>query len=207
MSPVEAPKAQTKAGLNYSGLENAEVIDLDSIESSTIQRTSTGFDEFDRVFGGGLVPGSVVLLGGDPGVGKSTLLLQMACQLAHGGAQVLYVTGKESSDQVALRAKRLPLPTAGMKLLTSTQLEAVTLALTDHPVSVLVIDSIQTMASTQTQSAPGSVAQVRECALELTRLAKQLGIAVLMIGHTTKDGNVAGPRVLEHMVGGYGIVF
>jgi DNA repair protein RadA/Sms len=154
-------------------------------------------DELDRAFGGGLVPGQVALLGGDPGIGKSTLLLQALSSLSE---KNLYVTGEESADQVAMRARRLGLEAGGMQLLAETQLERVLGALEGARPRVAVIDSIQTLWSEALQSAPGSVAQVRECAAQLTRVAKREGIALLLIGHVTKEGAIAGPRVLEHIV-------
>ena len=154
-------------------------------------------EELDRAFGGGLVPGQVALLGGDPGVGKSTLLLQALSSISE---KNLYVTGEESADQVAMRARRLGLEPGGMQLLAETQLERVLGALEGGRPRVAVIDSIQTLWSEALQSAPGSVAQVRECAAQLTRVAKREGVALLLIGHVTKEGAIAGPRVLEHIV-------
>lgn len=172
---------------------------LDAVAVETVERLSSGSDEFDRVLGGGLVNGSVVLIGGDPGIGKSTLLLQT---LAHLCAQqtVLYVSGEESVGQIALRARRLGLGEASMPVLAEIELERICSEIEAVRPTVVVIDSIQTMCSSQLQSAPGSVAQVRECAAQLTRIAKQLGIALVMIGHVTKEGTLAGPRVLEHIV-------
>ncbi len=176
---------------------------LADIETREQPRLSTGVAEFDRVLGGGLVPGAVVLIGGDPGIGKSTLLLQTLAAMS-ATHQVLYVTGEESGDQVALRARRLELETGNVQLLAEIRLEAIQAALTESPDDerpvVAVIDSIQTLYSSELTSAPGSVAQVRECAAQLTRLAKQTGVAIVMIGHVTKEGALAGPRVLEHIV-------
>jgi DNA repair protein RadA/Sms len=172
---------------------------LDQIEPRESPRQPTGIDEFDRVLGGGLVPGSVVLIGGDPGIGKSTLLLQALASLAE-QVDVLYVTGEESAEQVALRARRLGVPTANVNLLAEIRLEAIQNAVNEQKPAVAVIDSIQTVYSGALTAAPGSVSQVRECAAQLTRLAKQTGIAIVMIGHVTKDGTLAGPRVLEHIV-------
>jgi DNA repair protein RadA/Sms len=156
-------------------------------------------EELDRVLGGGLVHGGVVLLGGDPGIGKSTLLLQA---LSHMSSQhsVLYVSGEESAQQVALRARRLALDVQAVHLLAEIQLERIQSVLAEHKPAVAVIDSIQTIYSEVLQSAPGSVAQVRECAAQLTRLAKASGICIILVGHVTKEGALAGPRVLEHMV-------
>jgi len=172
---------------------------LASIEAREVARFSTGIEEFDRVLGGGLVPGGVVLIGGDPGIGKSTLLLQ-AMALLSARHRVLYVTGEESGDQVALRAQRLGLETGNVDLLAEIRLEAIQGALASEKPDVAVVDSIQTLYSEQLNSAPGSVAQVRECAAQLTRLAKQTGTTIVMIGHVTKEGALAGPRVLEHIV-------
>jgi len=172
---------------------------LARIEAREAARTPVGLEELDRVLGGGLVAGQVVLLGGDPGIGKSTLLLQALAAL---GSRVaaLYVSGEESVDQVALRARRLALDAEGVQLLAEIQLERILDTLGASRPQVVVIDSIQTLYSDALQSAPGSVAQVRECAAQLTRYAKHSGCAVLLIGHVTKEGAIAGPRVLEHIV-------
>lgn len=172
---------------------------LSEIEAREQTRQPTGIAEFDRVLGGGLVNGAVVLIGGDPGIGKSTLLLQALVSLS-GVVSVLYVTGEESAEQVALRAQRLDMMTGDVKLLAEIRLEAIMAALADERPKVAVIDSIQTLYSSQLSSAPGSVSQVRECAAQLTRVAKQMGITIVFIGHVTKDGTLAGPRVLEHIV-------
>ena len=162
-------------------------------------RVATGIEEFDRVLGGGLVAGGVVLIGGDPGIGKSTLLLQALAQLA-GRQPALYVSGEESGEQVALRAQRLQLDVGGLQLLTEIHLEKILAALAEHKPRIAVMDSIQTLYSDALQSAPGSVAQVRECAAQLTRHAKQSGTCIVFVGHVTKEGALAGPRVLEHIV-------
>ena len=162
-------------------------------------RVATGIEEFDRVLGGGLVAGGVVLIGGDPGIGKSTLLLQALARLA-GRHAALYVTGEESGEQVALRAQRLQLDAGRMQLLTEIHLEKILAALIEHKPRIAVMDSIQTLYSDALQSAPGSVAQVRECAAQLTRYAKQSGTCIVFVGHVTKEGALAGPRVLEHIV-------
>ncbi len=172
---------------------------LSEVEAQELPRHSTGLAELDRVLGGGLVDGAVVLIGGDPGIGKSTLLLQALVAMSE-GSRVLYVTGEESAEQVALRARRLGLSGAGVDLLAEIRLEAIQSALTNSKPSVAVIDSIQTMYSSELTSAPGSVSQVKECAAQLTRIAKQTGVPIVMIGHVTKDGALAGPRVLEHIV-------
>ena len=172
---------------------------LSEIEAREADRLPTGVGEFDRVLGGGLVAGGVVLIGGDPGIGKSTLLLQALTALATQHA-ALYVSGEESGQQVALRARRLSLETGKLKLLAEINLEKILAVLQTEQPRVAVIDSIQTLWSEQLSSAPGSVAQVRECAAQLTRLAKQTGITVIFVGHVTKEGALAGPRVLEHIV-------
>jgi DNA repair protein RadA/Sms len=174
--------------------------DLSLIKPRDEPRLPTGVEEFDRVLGGGLVAGGVVLIGGDPGIGKSTLLLQALARLAETGQPVLYVSGEESAEQVALRAHRLQLPTAGLRLLPEINLEKILFTLQDEKPLVAVLDSIQTLWSDALQSAPGSVAQVRECAAQLTRFAKQTGTCVILVGHVTKEGALAGPRVLEHIV-------
>ncbi|TAL89912.1 MAG: DNA repair protein RadA [Candidimonas sp.] len=172
---------------------------LAEIEARELPRQPSGIPEFDRVLGGGLVAGAVVLIGGDPGIGKSTLLLQAMASLSK-VVNVLYVTGEESAEQVALHARRLELATSGVNLLAEIRLESIVAALTETRPSVAVIDSIQTLYSSELSAAPGSVSQVRECAAQLTRLAKQTGVTIVLIGHVTKDGTLAGPRVLEHIV-------
>ncbi|MEP0191003.1 MAG: DNA repair protein RadA [Erythrobacter sp.] len=164
-------------------------------------RKSTGLAEFDRALGGGLVPGSAVLMGGDPGIGKSTLLLQTAATIARGGNDVVYVSGEEAAGQVRLRAARLGIVDAPIRLASETSVRDILTTLGQgEPPALLVIDSIQTMHSDTIEGAPGTVSQVRGCALELIRFAKQHGTALMLVGHVTKDGNIAGPRVLEHMV-------
>ena len=172
---------------------------LSSVEAGDNPRAPTGIEEFDRVLGGGLVPGGVILLGGDPGIGKSTLLLQAMASIGV-SRRALYVTGEESADQIALRAQRLGLINAAVELLAEVQLEAIVGAIRTQRPDVVVIDSIQTVYTEALESAPGSVAQVRECAAQLTRLAKQTAITIILVGHVTKEGAIAGPRVLEHIV-------
>ena len=179
--------------------EVGQVQNLSTIEAREEPRYPTGVDELDRVLGGGLVQGGVVLLGGDPGIGKSTLLLQALAHLSS-HRSVLYVSGEESAHQVALRAKRLALNVETVNLFAEIQLEKIQSVLIERKPAVAVIDSIQTIYSEVLQSAPGSVAQVRECAAQLTRLAKASGICIILVGHVTKEGALAGPRVLEHMV-------
>ena len=176
------------------------VVPLSAIEASDFERTSTGIDELDRVLGGGIVEGAVVLIGGDPGIGKSTLLLQALDALQRRELATLYVTGEESGAQVALRARRLGLDGSMVSVLAETQLEKILATLEHTQPAIAVIDSIQTVYSDALSSAPGSVAQVRECAAHLTRIAKATGVAIVLVGHVTKEGALAGPRVLEHMV-------
>jgi len=197
---VLEPATSSAAVNRYESLAGASPVQsLSDIQAREIPRQPTGLSELDRALGGGLVDGGVILIGGDPGVGKSTLLLQAMSALAS-VVPVLYVTGEESAEQVALRARRLELPTDGVDLLAEIQLEHITQTLLERKPKVAVIDSIQTLYSSQLTAAPGSVSQVRECAAQLTRLAKQHGIAMVLIGHVTKDGSLAGPRVLEHIV-------
>jgi len=178
---------------------DAELMTLATVRLEKIVRIPTGNSELDRVLGGGVVPGSVILIGGDPGIGKSTLLLQTLCHLStHQSA--LYITGEESLQQVALRAHRLGLPHDKLQLLAETQVERILAIATREKPNLLVVDSIQTMYTELLQSAPGAVGQVRESAAQLTRFAKQTGTAIFLVGHVTKEGALAGPRVLEHMV-------
>ena len=184
----------------FAGLAQAsQVVKLADVEASEEARLPTGIGEFDRVLGGGLVPGAVILIGGDPGIGKSTLLLQALTRMS---AQypVLYVSGEESAAQVALRARRLALDTSATQVLAEINVEKILASTAAVKPLVAVMDSIQTLYSEQLQSAPGSVAQVRECAAQLTRFAKASGTVIVLVGHVTKEGAIAGPRVLEHMV-------
>jgi DNA repair protein RadA/Sms len=198
---IAEPAGATGAASRYAALAGSgRLQDLAEVKPREEPRQPTGIEEFDRVLGGGLVPGGVVLIGGDPGIGKSTLLLQALSRLAEGGQSVLYVSGEESAEQVALRARRLLLPVGGLRLLPEISLEKITATLLEIRPLIAVIDSIQTVYSEALTSAPGSVAQVRECAAQLTRLAKQSGTCVIFVGHVTKEGALAGPRVLEHMV-------
>jgi DNA repair protein RadA/Sms len=186
-------------GAHKSLAQTAPVLSLADIEAIDVPRFGTGIEEFDRVLGGGLVAGGVVLIGGDPGIGKSTLLLQALANLA-ATRNTLYVSGEESGAQIALRAKRLQVEAKDLKLQAEIQLEKILGTLADIKPEVAVIDSIQTMYSDALTSAPGSVSQVRECAAQLTRVAKQTGITIILVGHVTKEGALAGPRVLEHIV-------
>jgi DNA repair protein RadA/Sms len=198
---LEESLSETSSGNRFQGLTNSIPRQkLASINAEDSPRLPTGIEELDRVLGGGLVPGGVVLLGGDPGIGKSTLLLQALAELSAKGVDVLYSSGEESAAQIALRAKRIVLDSPSLEVLAEIQLEKLLLSVEAAQPQVLVVDSIQTLYSEAFSSAPGSVAQVRECAAQLTRLAKSSGICVLLVGHVTKDGHLAGPRVLEHIV-------
>lgn len=192
--------ANRSAGKGAGLVQASPVLSLSDIEAQDIPRFGTGSEEFDRVLGGGLVTGGVVLIGGDPGIGKSTLLLQALASLAAAGKKVLYVSGEESPAQIALRARRLGLSVEAVRVQSEIQLEKIEVALSAEQPEVVVIDSIQTLFSEALTSAPGSVSQVRECAAQLTRVAKQSGVTVIMVGHVTKEGALAGPRVLEHIV-------
>ena len=197
-SVAATPFAQ-KHGLKAGG----RLLDLQSLDAriELPRRLATGFGELDRALGGGLVPGSAVLIGGDPGIGKSTLLLQTAGKMARAGHRIAYVSGEEAADQVRLRALRLGLADAPVKLAAATSVRDILTTLSaGPPPALLVVDSIQTMHSDQLEGAPGTVSQVRAASLELIGWAKESGCAVILVGHVTKDGQIAGPRVLEHMV-------
>jgi DNA repair protein RadA/Sms len=174
-------------------------VSLSEVETRELERLSTGIGELDRVLGGGLVAGQVVLIGGDPGIGKSTLLLQVLASMG-GESKTLYISGEESAEQVALRARRLALDARPVHLIAEIQLERIVATLEAQRPQVAVVDSIQTLWSEALQSAPGSVAQLRECTAQLARHAKRSGTALFIIGHVTKEGAIAGPRVLEHIV-------
>jgi DNA repair protein RadA/Sms len=200
LETLEETASTNRYANKFDGLtQSASLQKISSIQAADIARQATGISEFDRVLGGGLVEGGVVLIGGDPGIGKSTLLLQVLCHLGR-SAQAIYVSGEESPQQIAMRAKRLGLDASEVELLAEINLEKILATLQTHKPNIAVIDSIQTVYSEALSSAPGSVAQVRECSAQLTRLAKQLGITVILVGHVTKDGTLAGPRVLEHIV-------
>ena len=198
---AEAASTSTNRFSTLAGVaaERGVVQSLSKVRAEDVPRKPTGISEFDRVLGGGLVDGGVVLIGGDPGIGKSTLLLQ-ALSAVSAGSSVLYVSGEESPQQIAMRAKRLALDTHDVKLLAEIELEKILATLVAEKPQVAVIDSIQTVYSAALTSAPGSVAQVRECAAHLTRFAKSTGTTIVLVGHVTKEGALAGPRVLEHMV-------
>ncbi len=193
---IEQPVGDSRRAARAS----AVALGLDAVGACEASRISTGIDELDRVLGGGLVTGSLVLLGGEPGIGKSTLLLQAADSLGRGGTEVLYVCGEESPQQIGLRAKRLGATSASVQLLPELDIIAVEDAVRERKPGVLIIDSIQTAFDSELAGAAGSVGQVRACTARLMRVAKDLGVTTLLVGHVTKDGAIAGPRVLEHMV-------
>ncbi len=183
----------------YAGETRAKIQTLSEISLQETPRFTSGFKELDRVLGGGIVPGSAILIGGHPGAGKSTLLLQVMCGLAK-NMTALYVTGEESLQQVAMRANRLNLPTDKLNMLSETSVEQICNLADQLKPQIIVVDSIQVMHLSDIQSSPGSVAQVRECASFLTRYAKTRQVAIIMVGHVTKDGTLAGPKVLEHAI-------
>ncbi len=199
IEPASNHRAKPNIGGGYAG-QSANLTTLDKVSVSYETRLPTGISEFDRVLGGGLVTGSVVLIGGDPGIGKSTILLQTATHMADAKSSALYVTGEESLSQVALRANRLDLPTDKLKVLAETCVERICEILAHERPVVAILDSIQTLYTETLQSAPGGVSQIRESAALLTRFAKHSGTALFIVGHVTKEGALAGPRVLEHMV-------
>ena len=189
-------RAETRGGFAGSLAAVKRLEDVSIVDSP---RLASGFDEFDRVLGGGFVPGASILIGGHPGAGKSTLLLQTLCRLASSHS-ALYVTGEESPEQIALRANRLQLPTDQLQLMAETDVDAILASAESLQPKILVVDSIQVVHSDTLTSAPGSVSQVRDCASQLTRYAKQTGTVLILVGHVTKDGSLAGPKVLEHMI-------
>ena len=203
---VEAPAPSKTAGASLAGLSAARTgprprpVPLSSVEENGEERFSTGFRELDRVLGGGGVAGSMILLGGDPGIGKSTILLQAARNMAASGINILYISGEESLRQIKMRGRRIGDISDHLKFLCETDLDSITDVIREEQPKLAIIDSIQTMYSTQVQASPGSIAQIREATGILLRLAKENGITFFLVGHVTKDGNVAGPRVLEHMV-------
>ena len=183
----------------YAG-ETSNVQNLADIDLHALPRYSSSIDELDRVLGGGLVPGSVILVGGNPGAGKSTVLLQILCNLSSTGKSALYVTGEESLQQVGMMANRLNLPQKHLKIFAETNVEKICHAAQEHKPEIFVVDSIQVMHSSEVPSAPGSVSQVRESAAYLIQYAKQTNTVLILVGHVTKEGNLAGPKVLEHMI-------
>ena len=201
LSEFRVAGSPARSGAKTGGYTGSvsEVQLLSEVNLESIPRISTGMTELDRVLGGGLVPGSVVLIGGHPGAGKSTLLLQVMCLLAQ-RMSALYVTGEESPQQVGLRARRLELPAGNLQIFSETSVETICMTAARQKPAIMVIDSIQVMHREDVSSAAGSVSQVRESAASLTRFAKQTNTVVLMVGHVTKDGSLAGPKVLEHMI-------
>lgn len=199
MEEMLLPASKSGSGRGYAGAEPSAILRLEDILLEETRRIPTGLTELDRVLGGGLVPGSVVLIGGDPGIGKSTLLLQTLCHLSltH---KTLYITGEESLQQVKLRASRLALPSAHLHLLAETQVEQMLHQAQSQKPQIIVVDSVQTLYTEFLSAAPGSVSQVRETAAQWVRYAKRENAAVFLVGHVTKEGALAGPRVLEHMV-------
>ena len=179
---------------------DAEAARVDEIPDESMERRSTGIGELDRVLGGGVVDGSLVLVGGDPGIGKSTLLTQLCANMARDGATVLYVSGEESARQIKMRARRLRAVDSGFYVLSENDMNTVEKRMQQLSPAIMVVDSIQTMYRPDMASAPGSVSQVRECAAQLMRLAKVSGCSIFLVGHVTKEGSIAGPRILEHMV-------
>lgn len=196
---AETAAAKTKSYLPESA-SKIKPKTISSIAKTEVQRLQTGIREFDRVLGGGVVPGSLILLGGTPGIGKSTILLDAGLRFSRQNVKVLYVSGEESEEQTAMRAARLGGLDADLLIMTATDLDAVLLQAKSVLPQILIIDSIQTMYNPELPTAAGSVGQVRECTAKLLQFAKTTGIAVILIGHVTKDGNIAGPRLLEHMV-------
>ncbi|HEV8588563.1 MAG TPA: DNA repair protein RadA [Pyrinomonadaceae bacterium] len=201
-SLVEERVVTTRKGRGGNGfrLREAKAVSYSEIESQDDTRISSGVTEFDRVLGGGIVPGTLVLLGGDPGIGKSTLLLQVADKLSTTGATVLYVSGEESERQIKLRGERLRIAAPNLLLLPETNLENILREVERVKPAAIIVDSIQTTFSSEIESAPGSVSQIREVAAQFLLLAKNQGIPVFLIGHVTKEGSIAGPRALEHIV-------
>lgn len=193
-------KSTSSAGKRKTSLEEAKVLPLSAIKTAEEERTSTNIKELDRVLGGGIVQGSLILVGGDPGIGKSTLLLQVCRKLAEQKKRVLYISGEESLQQIKIRAERIGTFEDSLKLLCETNLETIREVISKEKPEIVVIDSIQTMYHEDVASAPGSVSQVRESTSILMQIAKGMGISIFIVGHVTKEGVVAGPRVLEHMV-------
>ena len=193
-------KSTSSAGKRKTSLEEAKVLPLSAIKTAEEERTSTKIKELDRVLGGGIVQGSLILVGGDPGIGKSTLLLQVCRNLAEQKKRVLYISGEESLQQIKIRAERIGTFEDSLKLLCETNLETIREVISKEKPEIVVIDSIQTMYHEDVASAPGSVSQVRESTSILMQIAKGMGISIFIVGHVTKEGVVAGPRVLEHMV-------
>ncbi|HEX8391741.1 MAG TPA: DNA repair protein RadA [Longimicrobium sp.] len=199
-APRRAKAAASGSSVRLAGAGSPAPVRLRDVEGAEGQRWPTGLAEFDFVLGGGIVPGSVVLVGGEPGIGKSTILLQVAARLEGAGRSTLYVSGEESAHQVKLRADRMDQPAGAVTLLAETELDTLLLRAAELNPRVLLVDSIQTVYTPELEGAPGNVGQVRECAARLQRFAKQTGTAVFLVGHVTKGGGIAGPKTLEHIV-------
>lgn len=199
-SMVEEVVSKPSNKSHHQNNDGAKPRPITEVDNLPVPRLATGVEEFDRVLGGGIVPGALILIGGDPGIGKSTMLLQVACSVSQTYGTVLYVSGEESAVQTKMRAERLNKLSKQLMIMTETNLEEISLAASRLKPALMIIDSIQTMYSAEIPSAPGSVGQVRESTGKLLRLAKESGIPIAIIGHVTKEGNIAGPRLLEHMV-------
>lgn len=199
-SMVEEVVSKSEAKTRQRGNNGSAPRPITEVDNLPVPRLATSVGEFDRVLGGGIVPGALILIGGDPGIGKSTMLLQVACSVSQTYGTVLYVSGEESAVQTKMRAERLNKLSDKLLIMTETNLEEITLVASRLKPALMIIDSIQTMYSAEIPSAPGSVGQVRESTGKLLRLAKESGIPIAIIGHVTKEGNIAGPRILEHMV-------
>ncbi|WP_313003000.1 ATPase domain-containing protein, partial [Brevundimonas sp.] len=198
----EESKSAPPGAMKPASTARGRGLTFETLQSDTPEppRIVTGVTEFDRVCGGGVVPGSAILLGGDPGVGKSTLLLEVTAKAARNGARVAYISGEEAIEQIRARAKRMGVADAAVSLASATALREILTTLKRDKFDIVIIDSIQTLWSDAHEAGPGSVTQVRACAAELVRLAKDGGPAIVLVGHVTKDGQIAGPRVVEHMV-------
>jgi len=199
-SMVEEVVSKSETKIRHNSNEGTKPRPITEVDNLPVPRLATGVGEFDRVLGGGIVPGALILIGGDPGIGKSTMLLQVACSVSQVYGKVLYVSGEESAVQTKMRAERLNKLSEQLLIMTETDLEEITLVANRLKPALMIIDSIQTMYSSEIPSAPGSVGQVRESTGKLLRLSKESGIPIAIIGHVTKEGNIAGPRILEHMV-------
>jgi len=200
-SLIEEPISRTVGRSDRRSVQSdSQTVRLSDISQTPIQRWQTGLQEFDFVLGGGIVPGSVILVGGEPGIGKSTLLMQCAARLESAGVSTLYVSGEESPDQLRLRADRLQEDAGNIHVLGETRLESILHHAAQLKSSVVLLDSVQTTYTDELEGAPGNVGQVRECAARLMRFAKESGPAVVLVGHVTKGGGIAGPKTLEHIV-------
>lgn len=197
---VRKEPANRRSAFNHSVQTIQKPSPISAIETSEEPRIKTNLEEFNRVLGSGIVKGSLVLIGGDPGIGKSTLLLQVSAQLSDKNQNVLYISGEESIKQTKLRADRLGIESASLHVLAETDMEYITSAIQEMKPAFVVVDSIQTVYQSDITSAPGSVSQVRECTAQLMKIAKTNGIPIFIVGHVTKEGSIAGPRLLEHMV-------